>query len=380
MKLGILTQPLHANYGGLLQAYALQTVLTRLGHDVEILNREYVVCKPAAKSMKQRIKSFIKDTLCFFTGQRIYRPIPEDKIAYIRQNSNRFIQKYHHKSPDFFTTQELKTYAESKGFDGYVVGSDQVWRPCNSPQITNYFLDFVSEEPVKRIAYAASFGVDYWEYNEKDTFACAQLVKQFDAVSVREDSGIDLCRKYFDIKARHVLDPTLLLESIDYMRLAEIEKEPQSEGDLFCYVLDNTRAKADLINEIGCKYSLKPYYCNYKGPELHYAIGHLADSIYPPVTKWIRSFMDAKMVIVDSFHGAVFSIIFNKPFWIIANPKRGNARFISLLKIFGLENRLINIEDKSSVDWTASIDWEKVNEIKKHWQQLSLDFLNDHLK
>ena len=82
------------------------------------------------------------------------------------------------------------------------------------------------------------------------------------------------------------------------------------------------------------------------------------------MTSWLRAFMDAKMVIVDSFHGAVFSIIFNKPFWIIANPERGNARFSSLLKLFGLENRITDVFHLHEIDINQPIDWKSVNEIK----------------
>ena len=89
--------------------------------------------------------------------------------------------------------------------------------------------------------------------------------------------------------------------------------------------------------------------------------------------------MDAKMVFTDSFHGCVFSIIFNKPFWVIGNDYRGNARFDSLLKLFNLENRRIRISEICNIDLTEPIDWEQVNSIKKVWQEKSINFLKDNL-
>ena len=90
--------------------------------------------------------------------------------------------------------------------------------------------------------------------------------------------------------------------------------------------------------------------------------------------------MDAEMVFTDSFHGCAFSIIFNKPFWVIGNKERGNARFDSLLKQFNLENRRFDINEINKIDLTQPIDWEKVNTIKKEWQEKSLNFLKENLK
>ena len=90
--------------------------------------------------------------------------------------------------------------------------------------------------------------------------------------------------------------------------------------------------------------------------------------------------MDAEMVITDSFHGCVFSIIFNKPFWVVGNKERGQARFSSLLSLFKLEDRLISVDDIESINWNTPIDWDSINNTKKEWQDLSLSFLTENLK
>ena len=105
----------------------------------------------------------------------------------------------------------------------------------------------------------------------------------------------------------------------------------------------------------------------------------IKDYIVPSPTKWLRAFMDAKVVLTDSFHGCVFSIIFNKEFWVTGNKGRGNARFDSLLKQFGLENRRIDIDKINDVDFAEPIDWERVNSIKKEWQEKSINFLKENL-
>ena len=85
------------------------------------------------------------------------------------------------------------------------------------------------------------------------------------------------------------------------------------------------------------------------------------DCVFPGVTTWLRAFMDAEMTIVDSFHGMVFSIIFNKPFWVIGNANRGMSRFTSLLKVFHLEDRLLDADKLQNVDINCPIDWSSVN-------------------
>ena len=188
---------------------------------------------------------------------------------------------------------------------------------------------------------------------------------------------MDLCKQYLDCNAISVLDPTFLLKKEDYIKLVELEKEPKKTGELFCYVLDKSKQKTELINLIAKKTHFFPYFCMPKHIDYsEMTLANKADFKYPPVTQWIRSFMDAKMVVTDSFHGCVFSIIFNKPFWVVANENRGATRFTSLLNRFGLENRLLNdLQNYSSIDWDENIDWEAVSEKRTAWEKESLNYL-----
>jgi len=104
------------------------------------------------------------------------------------------------------------------------------------------------------------------------------------------------------------------------------------------------------------------------------------ECVYPPVTKWLRSFMDAEMVITDSFHGCVFSIIFNKPFWVIGNHQRGMVRFYSLLELFGLEDRLIDIEQIHDIESSTMIDWSCVNARRSDLKIKSLEFIRKAIR
>ena len=373
MKLGILTQPLRNNYGGLMQAWALQKVLTEAGNEVIIINREYRRLKDM--NLIRRTASIVKRELSIALGRekRHHQPTDSQEL-YIRKSIIPFIEnRYQVISPTLYTEKNLRRYVEREKFDGFVVGSDQVWRPCYSPAICNYFLDFLPQiSEVKRIAYAASFGVNNWEFSPIETKKSAELAKKFDFIGVRESSGIGLCRKYLDVSAKHVADPTLLIDRNYYDALIDnpsVSLSP-SNGQLFCYVLDSAKEVKDVINACSSSLGYTPYYCNSRrkitNPD---DLKHLDECTFPPVEQWLKSFRDAEMVITDSFHGTVFSIIYNKPFWVVLNNSRGAARFHSLLDKFGLTHRIV--DSSNNVNWHESIDWQLVNAIREEFADFS---------
>ena len=376
MKIGIITQPLECNYGGLLQNYALQKVLRSLEHDVYTINRDSCSTNKSYCNINLRwkIKRYIKKLIGW------EYPLTRKEYNILKQNCTNFV-KENIRTIKLFNEKEANLNIKKDKIHAYIVGSDQVWRPCYSNNIYNDFLDFCQDIPnIKRIAYAASFGVSEWEFNTEQTKECSRLAKLFNAISVREDSGIALCKEHLGVEAIHVLDPTLLLEKEDYIKLVEKAGEPVSNGDLFCYILDNNETIKDAIQDIEQELSLKGFQIKAKNDKGTLKRGEdINDLIIPSPTKWLRAFMDAEMVFTDSFHGCVFSIIFNKPFWVIGNKERGNARFDSLLRLFNLENRRIDINEINKTDLTAPIDWKKVNTIKKEWQEKSLDFLKSNL-
>ena len=353
MRIGILTLPLHTNYGGILQAYALQTVLERLGHEVCLIEKKR---KPLRLPMwktplvygKRVLRNLAGHPYPIFYEQKVNR---EEPIT--RQNTDQFINRYiKRRIVDDFS--ELK----ESDFDAIVVGSDQIWRPKYfNGNIENAYLKFAEGWNIKRIAYAASFGTDEWEYTAAQTKECARLLKQFDAVSVREASGVDLCRKHFGVEALHVLDPTMLLSAEDYIRLFETAGTPKSPGTLLCYILDETPEKTAWINQIAKERNLVPFRINSKVED---RTAPIAERIQPSVEQWLRGFHDAEFVVTDSFHACVFSILFHKPFFVVGNKGRGLSRFTSLLGTFGLEDRLISTTLKTGSLETA-IQWNSID-------------------
>lgn len=367
MKIAILTLPLHVNYGGILQCYALQTILKRMGHKARLLTRPhrynytYYIIYPLAVC-KRLFKRFI-------LGKKV--SITMNPYQLVRQHTNRFIRKnIHHYYKKVWDTNIVSH------FDAVVVGSDQVWRPIFYYRpIEEAFLSFLGDAKIKRVAYAASFGVDHCEYTEEQRKSCSSLLKKFDAISMRESSGVQLCQEYFDTKAVQVLDPTLLLSADDYRALIKRGKTQPSNGNLLVYMIDRTKEKEAFVERIAQEEGLTPFWMSCETDDETLP---LEQRIKMPVEQWLRSFDDAEFVLTDSFHGCVFSIIFRKQFLAIGNKERGLSRFQSLLTLFSLQDRLILSPDEYKSN-LSSIDYDQVQAQLQFLQAQSLSFLKTNL-
>ena len=384
MKIGILTQRLHSNYGGLLQNYALHKVLKDNGHTALTID-----WKPGSRNLKWYLSVgglYILHAILpsMFEKPSLGYTLTKEEDAIITKHMRYFREKYLPHTRIMKSSKDFKKCHKEYAFEGYVVGSDQCWRPCYNAFLSSMFLDFVQDKQVKRIAYAASFGTDKWEFTPQQTAVCVPLAKKFDMVSVREDSGVKLCKEHLGVDAVHVLDPTMLLTKEEYIQLIEKEKEPKSNGTLFNYILDPDARKSAFIQKVAKAKGLKAFQVLPKYQTETRTKDdvkkRIEDCVFPGVTTWLRAFMDAEMTIVDSFHGMVFSIIFNKPFWAIGNVSRGMSRFTSLLKMFHLEDRLLDADNLDDVDFSKPIDWTKVNGILEEKREECKSLLLDILK
>jgi hypothetical protein len=244
------------------------------------------------------------------------RPFPQREYTYRLSHIDSFVNR------QITKTQIVHKYRKYRGSECVLVGSDQVWRPIyNYHTIKDRFLGFCANQGVKRIAYSASFGVDNWEYTPKQTRVCSKLAKKFDAISVREESGVKLCKDHLGVDATWVLDPTLLLTKEDYLPICE-EVPICNEKYLAVYVLDeNEKVAATYEKEASARnLVVKKFHADSKSTLT--------------VPEWLAMFRDASYVVTDSFHGTVFSIIFGKEFKCIYNKDRGAARFESLMNLY----------------------------------------------
>lgn len=330
MKIGILTLPLHTNYGGILQAWALQTVLERMGHEALIIKNEFPL--PIWRRAQRRFKEIA---------------LRQDTDLTLLVNPNKIIKYISAK--------------QSMQCDAIIVGSDQVWRYIYiKSNVGKYYLDNYSSDVI-RLSYAASFGIDTWDYPESDTEHCSGFIKKFKAVSVREKSGIELCKKNLGIDATQVLDPTQLLSKQDYLKGLNVTPVSHSFST---FILDPDKYKDGIVSRLEQSLSRSAF-------TLNKAIGEELS-----VEEFIQHFAGTAFLVTDSFHGTAFAINFNIPFIVIGNPERGQTRLLSILETFGLENRLLSNSNDVQMLVDSEINWEKVNEVIKDKRNQSFSFLN----
>lgn len=377
MKIGILTLPFHTNYGGIIQNYALQTVLERMGHEVFTIN----LCIPEPKFPINKpiiiLKRFVKKILGRKDGIIFVEKKESRDRMIIRQRVRRFINENIHLTQKIYTKKELDIINNLE-VDAVIVGSDQVWRiPYAYPDIQTYFLDFIKNESIKKLAYSASFGTDELEFSDEQIQDCGELIKDFDFVSVREDAALDLITKKYGWKCKrepvHTLDPTMLLSKNDYLTLSK-DFDIDFEGDLFYYILDMTEEKQKILDLLSHDLGYKPFTVKSKKTGW---LDNPYDRIVPPLELWLQAFNKAKYIFTDSFHGCVFSIIYNKDFIVYGNRGRGMSRFNSLMNLFDLQDRLIfNITDYSSLLVENRINWSLVNQKREDKKAESMLFLS----
>ncbi len=337
MKIAILTHPLGANYGGILQAFALSLFLKKQGHDVIVLNRQ---------TNTPSIKRFLKSLLVILNHPRYNNP----KYKHLAS----FVKKYINYSKPLYTDDEMKSSILAAKVDAVVVGSDQVWRKDFATNYGyNYFLDFVPDD-IRKLSYAASFGLSKWEYTKEQTTYIKQLLSTFSAISVREDEGVRLCKDYVEICAEHVLDPTLLLKPEDYNAITS----PRLINDkyVFVYWLGSKEEKEKAIPNSNVK---------------HMKIVDISlreDAPLMSIENWLSYIKYADLVVTDSFHGCVFSILFQKQFAICNNNSGGNGRLKSLFS-------MLNINPTNT-----SIEYSHVLESLNKYRSISETFINRALQ
>lgn len=387
-KIALLTLPMCPNYGGILQCYALQTVLERMGCEVTVLNRRWAVPKLTFLLFVLRCVSMLK---CVFRrhvlGQKewhVQKPWAESYVPYRATEGlwgnprflQAFVRKHIHLTKPLYSSQELGQAAEEGQFDSFVVGSDQVWREWYAPEITDYFLGFLPDSDHRpKVAYAASFGLERVGISDEKLERCRQLAQRFTAVSVREQSAVRLVKEALAVDARWVLDPTLLLTAEDYQFAAR--STGKNWAGVVTYILDGNEVKSQVTNDVSNTFSL---------PVRPISVSPLAVDIQTvdmlSVENWLHAFAQADFVVTDSFHGCVFSIICRKPFIAIANGFRGIGRITSLLGYFGLQDRLVfSLEDyrQKRSALLAPIDFAPVAEKLTQAQESSLAFLKEAL-
>lgn len=354
MKIAIMTLPLWNNYGGILQAYGLQNILIKLGFECEILNLDI------------SNSYFSVDFLKFIVLKILHPNRYKNHTFKLRQflDCKEFIKNNMLLTKKITNSKKLKFVFENGNFDAIILGSDQVFRPSYFAKFSNDFsLGFVKDSVIK-IAYGASFGDDKFNNcNLKKEIHIKNLSK-FKAISLREKNGIKICKKEFNLEAKHVLDPTLLAQKEIFEDVAK-KDFLDLNGKILAYILDQNTKKDEILNETSKKYGKKIFKIS-------------ENSNRVKITQWINAFKSADFIITDSFHGCIFSIIFNKDFFVFINENRGKDRFYSLFEMFDLKDRVIHTP--KDINLNNKISWQDVKTKLEILRKYSTNFLISNLK
>lgn len=342
------------NYGAILQSFALSEIIKKLGYKPKVIN--YI-----SKELNKDRDNISISPLDKFREEKIQYTLP------------------------CYSVDDLINL--NKNFNTFVVGSDQVWNynylnSAYKNDIGRYFLNFVS--PLKNIfSYAASMAENHWDGDENEVKIVKNALNHFSAISVREKSGVYICKNLFDVKAKCVLDPTLLLKQSDYQKIIELENIKQNDEKYFAYfTLDSNLEENITKNEVLKKFinKNKLQLKNVRG-EIKKVLGQ-DKFIYNSVPSWLNYIKNCEFIITDSYHCVIFAILFKKQFIVIERGYAGNERLNSLLSILQIKNRFYPSLEDIQYDYLLNdkIDYVKVYKKLNIERNKSTDFLKKSLE
>jgi len=370
-KVGIITFHCADNFGAVLQAYSLQENVRQLGNfEVEIINfrpnrivSNYTLFLDVFETLKERsIRGTVKELILRILNSKVnYKRIKN--FSEFRKNYLRLSERTYNLSKDL--------YNDKPKYDYYIAGSDQVWNPKFFCRIGNaYFLEFAREHS-KRISYAASIAV---EVNNKYYKVFEENLKNFDYISVRENSAKNFIEQFTDKKIYVTVDPTLLNTKEQWDRVATFNFMKDIQGKyILVYDLVKDSNIVNLANAVASRYGGKIIsYSNKRG----FYNWHSSFSSCSP-TDFVGLYKNADFIITSSFHGTVFSLIYNKPFFTVPHPTRG-SRMTELLEDVDLIERVFNNNDNLQ-NINKEINYYKVNKRLAELREKSLSYLKDAL-
>lgn len=365
MKIGIMTYwSSDDNYGQLLQCFALQKFLLKSGYTPCLIKY-----KESVEPKRERTISISKITRYFTHCKQYYAYFKEvmNRKKYANYNCNEmrnfdgFREKYILSTNNIYSEEEL--YNNTPQFDAYICGSDQIWGGKNE-----YYLSFAPQDKIK-IAYAPSFG-GVNPFVSSESTLIKQYLSEFDFLSSRENSGVELLQEAGFDSACQVVDPTLLLTASDYIELVKSEGENTIQYcDSFLYFLGNSMAceVRDVVRFLK-KNNMTYTYVASQGRNDKFHKSYLT------IPNWIDCIRHSKLVITNSFHCVVFSLIFHRPFLFIplaAGYGRMNDRILNILEKCNLLDRIFDGDFSKALEPISfdSFDNLYTKEIdrSKHW-------------
>ena len=364
MKVDIITRHSVPNYGSLLQSYATQKVIEEMGFESEIIN--YTRYEERYKNLVNTLIKGKKWNKNIIT-RTIYKMIQKPNYTKMYRKFEKYRKNFLKESRlEYGSLQELKDNVPEA--DVYCSGSDQIWGKIGTVEYDEaYFLKFIEDRTKRCIAYSSSFGKEEIDGSLEKNIK--KLLENYSDILVREDTAKSILKKHGIENVEQVLDPTLLLNKEQWSNLASKVKNKQKKY-ILVYQLHDNKSFDKYAKEFSKKTGLKLLRIS---PSI-YHITRSGKLIYlPNQYEFLSLFQNAEYVLTDSFHATVFSIIFNRKFVDIL-PGKTSTRIISILKLTGLQDRILTkYDDFSFVNKT--INFSECNTIIENERKRSIELL-----
>jgi hypothetical protein len=383
-KVAIVSCYFKHNYGSVLQAYATQMFLDKLGIENETINisqnKDFSNGKRKYYLGQISNFSFIKSKLGM-VKLKVYKKINKK----LGNNITIRDEKYNEFKQNFKLSYPYKNYKElneaCKQYSSILVGSDQLWLPVNV--VANYYtLNWVPND-VNKISLSTSFGIAEIPTKYKSKYK--EFLNRIDYLSVRETSGIKLIKQITGRTAKLVCDPTMLLNKQEWMQIQK--KEPIiSEKYILCYFLGKNIEHRKFAEKLREKTGYKIISLNHADEYVKYSDIFADEMPYDIGPKeWLNLIRNAQYVCTDSFHGTVFSLINNVEFFTFERYKSKNSkistnsRIYSLLELVELKERILNGNEDIEEMLKNKIDFTTVNSKIDMFRKESIEFLTEAL-
>ena len=366
-KVGIVTILDVANFGTMLQAYALATVIKRFNYDVEFINywrRDYTT--------KNKVFTFLQDSSLGNPLKRfVYALSALFFYSSIRNRIRNFVKKRFHFTRSYHSIDELRKCPPE--IDLAICGSDQIWNSAYNRGLDRvFYLDFVN---CPRIAYAASVGMDEFPQGELDDIK--KLLAKYRAISVRESQTCKYLHSLGFTQVQHVLDPSLLLNADEWKEIAGCKESHLINEERYLLVYSVERFNNDFIfsqaRQIAQELHLKMYVVCTTYPVKAKDYGFNKIYAMAGVKTFLRLMANADFIVASSFHGTAFALNFNKEF-VTISANKFNIRMKSLVEQFNISHRIVTTTLKKASD-LLPIDYVIINHKLEENRALSLSFL-----
>lgn len=368
------------NYGGMLQGYALHKAITDLGYSVDLVSYDVGANpNPVYPGLRQQVKQYGIFSATEKAGEKAIgkcRFMISDLLEERTALFNRFMEDTGANTEVYDDADSVKLPEQYKAF---ISGSDQVWNPN---AVRNLYLQTFIDDPERKISYAASIGRD--SFSEREAAVLIPALRKFGSLSVREKTARDLLEKYLDKPVVTSLDPTMLLGSEEW---DEAAAKPLVSGRyalvyFFSDSLEVRKKAEDFCKKHGMEMVMIPY--AKQEYDLTDAAGPGRRIAKAGPREFVSLISGAEFVLTDSFHGAVFSLIYRKPFAVFERNKSGhvsmNSRLYDLLELFDESRRLIDAGSIDRLESLREVDGEKISAIMERERERSLDYLDNAIK